>query len=445
MIDFFVILNLATVILILIHSIKLSGRNFFEPIYYFLLGFAGVFVVQVYTGQDEIMAARDGYYIFLALFLSWFSLLLFYAGYRSRIAKNIFLKLPQPPRDWKPGKLIPYGLFLIVVGIAGQLYFISFSGGAEKYFGTFRGAGAYETTTAYIYRLQWLAIPGLAILFVEIARKSYPVVKPLCYGFALFYLAFQFWSGQRSAIFLLTISILAWYYLPRIARVKIPLARILLGGILALSLVGFVANFRNEFYLGSDFDNAKYFFKQTPLEQAEKIYTALIKGGKETVISGEFDGFIQTLEAVPDHIGYDYGHYYTKYLYQWIPRIIWPKKPTIKGEMREFIEFVPAFDHETITMFGMYYLNFGLFGVFICSFVTGIFLGGLEYWRKSDVGNLGILIIYLVFFQIGRTFLMVAGIFEDLDMIVPFSLLPCLGAFWYLKGKRILSIRQLHH
>lgn len=398
--------------------------------------------MQIYFNQEELLAARGEDIVCLTVFLSWIALILFYAGYRSRFAKSLYLRLPQPPREWTPGTLLPYGFFLVILGIAGQLYFIFLSGGTQTYFSEARGAGAYDTTSAYIYKLQWLCVSGFAILFIETARKPDLVFKIVTYSLAVCFLVFQFISGQRSGVFLMALNLLAWHYLPRITTIKIPIVKTIVVTLLALSLVGFVASYRNEFYVGSDFKQSGKFFEKTFAEKAQQIYDGLIQAGGKTVINAEFDGFLQTLEAVPDIIDYDFGRYYTKYLYHWIPRSMWPEKPTIKEPMRDFIAVVPAFHHETITMLGMYHLNFGFAGIFFGSFLTGVVLGGLEYWRKHDLGNLGILLIYLVFFQIGRTFLMVGGMFEDLETYVPFFLLPCLGAFYYLKIMQKRNMRS---
>ena len=436
MIDVLILLIFVTIVIICVHSLLLSGRNIFEPIYFFLMGYFGVFVLQAYKGRKELLPFYGEDHISYCLFIAWFALIVFYVGYRSRFAKRLPLRLPQPPAKWPPGRLVPYALFLLILGLSGQLLFISQSGGAETYFTASRGAGAFQSSTAYIYAAKWLLVPAFAILFIEIARKGASRrVTYIAYFTAILFFLYQIWIGQRSGVFLMGVAILAWYYLPRLKTTKLPLMKISIVVTLVFMLVGFVAKFRGNIYLGSDFTELKYFADKSPEEQLVSLFSSIIKPTK-TSFNSEVDGYFGTLNVVPDQVGYDYGKYYLRYSYCWIPRLIWHNKPYVKDTIRNLVDAVSAMYCGTNTMLGMYYYNFGLFGIFLGSFVTGICLGALEYWRKLRPDNYGVLLVYLLFFQWGRGVVMSEGLLGGLETTIPFSVMPILGAFWYLKLKK---------
>ncbi len=427
-----------TIVTIVAHSIVLSRRNIFEPVYFFLMGFAGVFVLQAYQGREALLLYFTEDFIGYCLFLAWVSLILFYIGYRSPFTRRLPLRLPQPPAIWPPRKIVPYGIFVCVLGFAGLLTFIIQSGGAEEFFSVARGKGNYEGTTAYISSAKWLILTGLPILFIAIARKSLTgFLKVGVYVVTLLWFAYQVYIGQRSGVFIVGVSVLAWWYLPRVAVSRIPVNRILALIILTFLLVGFVANFRGEFYVGSDLYSTKQFFSKDLGEQIDiLLINGLLSGGGEDYShGGELSGYLQTMAVVPEAVDHDYGKIYLRYLYHWIPRIVWPEKPIVKESMKDLVEAAPALTNGTNTMLGTYYYNFGLIGMFLGSFITGICLGALEYWRKYRPNNDGVLLIYLVFFAYGRGVVMGGGIFAGLDSLMVFFILPILGAFWYLRRK----------
>lgn len=436
MIDVAIILIFLTIIAIAVHSLTLSGKNIFEPIYFFLMGFFGVFVLQVYEGREFLLFYFNEDFISYCLFIAWLSLLFFYIGYRSSYAKRLPLKLPHPPAIWPKGKLIPYGIFLLLLGIIGQIFFIMQSGGAEEYYSTARGAGNYEGSTAYIYFAKLMIVIAFPILYIEIARKSasrFTII--FTYITTVLYFLYQVYIGQRSGVFFVGVSVLAWYYLPRIRTSKLPISRVGIVIMLTFLVVGFVAMFRGEFHLGSEFVSTREFFEKDIDEQLDMlVFKGLVRAGgsDESFYTSELAGYLQTMEAVPDLVDHDYGRLYIRYFYAWIPRILWPDKPSWRDSIKELIDTAPAMYCGTNTMLGTYYYNFGLVGILFGSFVTGICLGALEYWRKSQPSNYGILLIYLVFFQYGRGVVMVGGILGGLELVIPFVVLPVMGAFLYL-------------
>lgn len=443
MIDTLVLLIFLTVAAIVCHSLFLSRRNIFEPIYFFLMGYVGTFVLQPFFGQEELVAIYKPEHIEYCLIIAWAALVVFYWGYRSMLAKKIFLTIPQPPESWPPGQSIPYALFVLTLGFTSYSLFIAQSGGAERFFSHARGLGNYEGSTAYLWYGRALLFPALAMLFIEANRPSSSRnLKLFTYGFAVAFLLYQVWIGQRSYVFLMGISFLSWHYLSGFKVEKLPLLKNIIAIIGVMLLVGFVANFRTDFYLGSDFSNVKKFSEKSLSDKLAISFFGVLEGGIETLARGEFSGYVGTLQVVPELIPFDFGKPYLIYTYHWIPRLYWPEKPNLRKSDLDFKKLVPAAEHGTITMLGFYYRHYGLLALFLGSFITGVVLGGIEYWRKFNSESLGVLLVYMLFFPHGRSVLMISGIFMGWDLLLPFTLLPILGLFAYLKSKRNRNIYQ---
>ncbi|EGV20684.1 hypothetical protein [Thiocapsa marina] len=436
MFDVILTLIVCTVIAIILHSISISGRNPFEPIYYVLIGYIGVFVLQGFQGRMVLPYIYDTEFLSYSLFLAWMSLVLFYLGYRSGFARRVPLRLPKAP-DWQPGALVRYGTILFFIGVVSQVIFISQSGGAEQFYSQARGAGNHAGSTAYIYVAKTLLYIALPILFIEAARGSLSApIRFSVYFVTAVLFVYQVYIGQRSGVFLMGVSILAWWYLPRMVINQIPMGRILLIIASILILVGFTALFRTEFFVGSDLDRTKQFFEQELADQLrEMMVTGLLGGGGTDQFShgNELSGYLQTLNVVPDRVGHDFGAAYLRYSYHWIPRMVWPDKPVVADSMRELIDAAPALISGTNTMLGSYYYSLGLIGLVLGSLVTGVVFGALEYWRKLYPRCDSILLVYLVLFAYGRTVVMAGGILAGLDTLLPFVILPIGIAFWILR------------
>lgn len=110
-----------------------------------------------------------------------------------------------------------------------------------------------------------------------------------------------------------------------------------------------------------------------------------------------FDDVVDPLSRRTDHLGvlatvmsmtprlipYKNGETLMPLAYYWIPRIIWPDKPraVLGNQWAKWYGFLDPWDK--ITSFNLpwlveYYLNFGIYGVLICMFLTGAVLAFVE-------------------------------------------------------------------
>jgi len=431
-----------TIIVIGYHSYKKSYKNIFEPVYYVLVGYFLIFVSQYLARRDSLLLYFGEEHVVYCLVIVLVSILIFYSGYRSRIAKKLSDLLPKPPKKWRPGVLIPYGFFLCFLGLLGYIYFINQSGGPVEYFSVPRGGGAYEESTAYFYGAKWLLLPGLVILITELRhkRKRSDLINLITFSIAVFYFLYQIFIGQRSGIFAVGLTLLAAYLLPQNKYLKIKIKNTILFGIIIIVFIGFVSLFRGEFYIGSPLEGVKEFFKKPFYIQIQDlIIEGTLKGGTSESFEGnEITMYMTYIKIIPEYVDYDYGKFYLQYLFHWIPRIIWTGKPNLQLEKKFEIERVIGTSHisgPAVTMLGMYHLHFGIPGIIFGVFFTGVILGALEYWRKLNPNNYGILLIYIMFSMSGLGAVVSNGLLAGLPDKMLWSFFPILGAFIFIKLK----------
>lgn len=88
-----------------------------------------------------------------------------------------------------------------------------------------------------------------------------------------------------------------------------------------------------------------------------------------------YDNFLGLMEFVPDEVGYFYGTFYVRVLLNFIPRSIWPAKPTAtSGSLFRRLALPDASGGRPPGAMGEYYLNFGLPGIPLLGAIHGILL-----------------------------------------------------------------------
>lgn len=428
MVTFSWFLLLVTMLFITIETYRRGGKNIFEPIYYVMLGYFALFVVQFLKMKNKMIDFLGTEVIAFGILLALLGLLAYFLGYRSRIAKKIAISLPIPNQP-KPGFLIPIGWFYLLLGLSGYYYFIQFSGGISVFFSAARGAGNYENMSAYIYNATWLLVPGIAILGLEMYRKKmsflyrYSVVI-----FIALYFLFQVYIGQRSGILSVGLLILALIYLPNNGFKKLPVRNLLTVALVLLLLIGFVRNFRGEVYYGSDLTSVQEFAKKDIVEQTTQLLSSL--GGEADDISWretEIVMYFRYLEAIPSKVDYDYGYYFLNYFVWWIPRTIWPDRPDLRQEKKVEMERAIGTSHlsgPSVTMLGFNYMHFGAISILVLMYLYGVLFGVLEKVRKFNPENEFVLITYIIFFQSGVMDMLGSGFFQSFHTWAPFKLLP---------------------
>jgi len=208
-----------------------------------------------------------------------------------------------------------------------------------------------------------------------------------------------------------------WLHTRRIAIVPI-LAT--LGLVLFLSPVK--SDYRQKVWLGEAPETVdmtsiqKAFFW---MGQASEYWTDTLSGSRDLTeatasATGRAD-FIHQVAHVhsmtPSVVPYQYGETYSYFLVAFIPRILWPDKPTA-GDANEFYAVTYGVTDEEgakrttfgVTFLGEAFINFGWYGVVFIMLLQGVFVSVLEHifgGPKSGPGGQAVFIAFFVFFLNG--------------------------------------------
>ncbi|MBI1860739.1 MAG: hypothetical protein HYR96_07470 [Deltaproteobacteria bacterium] len=120
----------------------------------------------------------------------------------------------------------------------------------------------------------------------------------------------------------------------------------------------------------------------------EMEYVGEDEGGAFSALSMGFtrvhdDSFERTLVMTPSRVPYWGGETYTNMLYMFIPRFLWPDKPSWKHwhKFGKVYGYLAPNDDQTSVSFSMFaeaYMNYGFEGLYIISFVFGMILAIAE-------------------------------------------------------------------
>lgn len=117
--------------------------------------------------------------------------------------------------------------------------------------------------------------------------------------------------------------------------------------------------------------------------------------------------FVWVRQLTPDVIPYYEGASYTYFLYGWIPRLVWPGKPSpdINRRIDVDYQFLYAGQGATIAIGQLpeAYVNFGIGGIAVVMLIQGLVFGGLERWLNGphSEGGRAIYVALMIFFLNG--------------------------------------------
>ncbi len=113
--------------------------------------------------------------------------------------------------------------------------------------------------------------------------------------------------------------------------------------------------------------------------------------------------FVWVRQLTPDTVPYYNGDSYTYFLYGWIPRLIWPDKPSpdINHRIDVDYQFLYAGQGATIAIGQLpeAYANFGVGGIIVVMLIQGLVFGGLECWLNGphSEGGRAIYVTQMIF------------------------------------------------
>jgi hypothetical protein len=213
---------------------------------------------------------------------------------------------------------------------------------------------------------------GLALLVMASKAKRHwmALIAMMLFGF------FSPWKSGISSLLIVYGLALYCFDQAELRRLAFKRYTIVLGFALIL-FIGVKTQFRN---LGrADFD-------------AQSIMENVV-----AVVSGHTAGIFQSYAYVIGSLerGYPlmHGQYNAQAFYLWVPRLLWEGKPRVAAEeIYYYLELTKEKDEPygtafAITVFGAFYLDFGVWGSLVCSFLFGgaSFLGEnfMRRWRQS--------------------------------------------------------------
>jgi hypothetical protein len=312
--------------------------------------------------------------IFIAL-VGWWSLL---AGY-------LLLKLLLPatklraPIELSDESRRRYGALLAVSGLA---------------FEAFRRLGPVPIEVAgllaFLGMLGWFG-SGLLVAMLVQRRLSLPLrLTTYSSVLAFFVLAIGSGSVAQAAFYGVVLTMSAWIGTGRLKPLWV--ASILCGIALIISLRGVTEQYRKLAWLGQDISlvgRTKLFFNLLQHRVEENGASETVQMGLESSASrsANLDLLADVILRTPREIPYWEGHTYLTLVGSFVPRFLWPDKPTK--------ELGQAFGHrygyvgkrDESTAFNLpilveFYVNFGLYGVLV-----GMALVGVLYYMIQRIVN----------------------------------------------------------
>ena len=128
----------------------------------------------------------------------------------------------------------------------------------------------------------------------------------------------------------------------------------------------------------------------------EKSITELVESSVDRIAQAEdsnmLDGFMMAYQSVPARLDFQYGLNHIEIFLRPIPRSIWPNKPS-GGYVNKLNLNKDASDIDFIgiseSMFGTFYIEGGIFGVFVFCWLYGMYLARVVHRLKRYHGMLG--------------------------------------------------------
>jgi hypothetical protein len=293
-------------------SIRKSPYEALSPMTFVIVGFFWLYVVEYFSldpWSRTIYLSETGY--LRVLLLASIAIMTFWIGFR-----RPFLPKPSAIR-LKETPLKVLGIVLIALGSAGWMYFLTLSGGYYTYYSAPHGAaGAWESTSAYLYGTILLLFPGSFILLALLYNRRLVVSSLLALLWSLGFIVLDAWlAGQRSSWLRLGILLGVFTLFLKRPDNQSKAVASLLGITAAIVLV--TPYIREGTHLGAE------------LRVGELILEALQIGFSEGGPGYEVIFASALIESASEQGIMDYGYHWLHPLVNIIPRLWWPEKPYV--------------------------------------------------------------------------------------------------------------------
>lgn len=330
--------------------------------------------------------AKDLGLLNAALGVSILGFLSFWFGYQRRIGRAIAHSLPSLPRRWNSKLVVPIALLCAVVGWGTRLFLIvSQAGSIGAWIAANKDALLRLVEGVTCLRIiSSLATVALFLSFITARvsrRRSYWLLFCL---FLIPELLFEFISGKRSGVTFLLLKLLIAYYMTS-GR----------GHRMSLRLSCWVIVFLIFAVLLFPVISAVRFYGVGGIVEASSAFS----WSSETLFRSigyrlhDLDSLALIMDRVPDQFPHTLGLELGLLTVAWIPRKIWPGKPTISLGEIFWKELVPPGLYAegtsvSVSLPGEFYWDLGIVGVLVGMMLVGILWRFLHEYLVRPRGNL---------------------------------------------------------
>lgn len=350
-------------------------------------------------GEVKYLDERDVVFAILLAITGICSLLLGYYWFQNSAYRKV---VPVAQLPLKKSKALAY---CIIVGVFLPLLF------------TFQGmipAELQQPLSSILRVLQNQVLVVIAILgWLYFGRKEGRVYGVWLYGLLLVSAmrGISYGSIEEAVVPIGVYFVVKWLYTGRV-----PIAPILVTAALVVFLSPVKSQYRERTWFGEEPDLAE----QSSLtrgslwiEQAMTYWGDTIAGKRDvseatSSATGRAD-FIHQVAHIysmtPDVIPYQYGRTYSFFLVSFIPRILWPDKPTA-GSANAFYAVTYGVTNEEgaktttfgVSILGEAFMNFGWPGVVFVMLIQGVLIGAMQHSFGGKISGPGGQAVFLCFF-----------------------------------------------
>ena len=330
------------------------------------------------------------------------ALLSLYIGYLITPSKQV-RALPDPAPHFVRAKSI----FWVSVSAIGLIVLCFYAGGLTEVLMQ-RGIEPSGRISASIgSHWHWVAGIGIVSVILWIAYDTNATRKPIFWITAIFALFIQFAAtGSRGGTILPLIMVGSIWMLH---RRKIPYKVIIIGAVMAITMVGMLKNFRSETQKNNELKEVSIAF--APTEWISSTFGEL--GSR----SGSNSGLLAVLGKVPEEVGYLYGESYLSLPYVFLPTAIFGEKPPAAGRLtaqRIYNRTNTAIPPGGI---GEAYWNFSYLGVVLIYLLYGAFLRMITSVFRGNHHNAILLVIYMYILLVFQPF--TPSVYDFFQGIIP--------------------------
>lgn len=267
------------------------------------------------------------------------------------------------------GYIVRYATIVFAISMMLSLLYYKLIGRSLLSLLTFGNMGetleGREATGLYFLKCFFRSAIPSAIMMVSFSRIK--VVPWLC---AILLSVICISTGSRNLAITVMLSIFIYQYILKKKRPKIFTLVLLIIGF--YMLIGIVGIFRGAMKASAGMD-----FSQV---NSDALFDAFMYNAEI------FYPFYNLVEYIPKYSGYHYGLGILNIVVQFIPRALWPGKPTMLGETAFEAMYGDSMGGAAYPNIGEFYYEFGIVGVIAFMFAYGRIMQGVYYkaMQKED-------------------------------------------------------------